>query len=108
MGRYYWLSLLSFIALLVLGGRARHFVQPEIVAMSCSQEDQLHPFLCGKKIKISHAHISDLSTIDGVSHKKARAIYEFYKQNPHLSLEMATDVSGVGPKTLEKLLVRFY
>jgi competence ComEA-like helix-hairpin-helix protein len=110
---FYWLSLVSFIALLVLCGRLSYFVHQELLLSSActSVDDKVsapHPFLCGHKIKISQASVADLATIDGISSQKAQAIHDFFLKGPPKSIEDVILVQGVGPKTLEKLLVRFY
>lgn len=103
----YWLSLIFSIALVSLGGSLSAFVHKQIPKKAVHYKD-VHPFLRGEKMPIRQAQISDLTTIDGISLKKAQAIYEFFQKDPHALLDAVLVVKGVGPKTLERLSAQFY
>ncbi len=59
--------------------------------------------VCGKKIKLKHARVSDFALIDGISIKKARVLAKAVKEHPQVVMNDLLEVKGIGPKTLVKL-----
>jgi DNA uptake protein ComE-like DNA-binding protein len=62
-----------------------------------------HSFVCGKKIKLSEARVSDFALLEGISVKKARVLLAAVRENPELRMKDLLDVKGIGPKTLVRL-----
>jgi hypothetical protein len=104
---YYWLSLFGFILFLSLIS----FVHNEPLLISICEKniilDDVHPFLCEKKINLKNISLADLRVI-GIPASKAQSIKDFLVKNPEKKLEDLTNIRGIGPKNLLKLKEYFF
>lgn len=75
-----------------------NFINPNL----CERDQAL--LLCGKKLPLKNALVSDIALIDGISLRIARLIKHEHVTN----LDNLITIKGVGPKTIIKLKEYFY
>lgn len=114
MPLYYWLNLMGFVSLLALLGLFINSTERDVPNDSSCQTSSSaasfslpHPFLCGQKMNIHDAQITDLASVEGVSESLAQEIHHFLKKNPSAKLETLDGIKGVGSKTVERLRTFF-
>ena len=76
-------------------------------AASLSAEDSSRPdsLMDGERIDLNTAGYYDLMRLPGIGEKRARSILDWREKNGGFSApEQLTEISGIGEKTLEKLL----
>jgi DNA uptake protein ComE-like DNA-binding protein len=72
------------------------------------QQCRASKLLCGEKIALSHALVSELALIDSVSLKKARSIKKFVDTHKSIAPDDLMNIKYIGPKTVEKIKQYFY
>lgn len=102
--------ILTLVFISILGS---YFdLNPKVTELNvCRHELITHvnssPILCGEKIVLKNARVHDFQAIKGISLKKARALYLHVEQNPLATIEDLIVVTGIGPKTISNLKIRF-
>lgn len=79
----------------------------QAAAVSLSAEDSSRPdsLMDGERIDLNTAGYYDLMRLPGIGEKRARSILDWREKNGGFSApEQLTEISGIGEKTLEKLL----
>ncbi len=111
MGVCYWLNLFGIILLLVLSGAftksAVAFGGLEGLYQACGGGEVARPLLCGHKIYIKKANITQLAMIDGISLARARKIRDFFQAHPGTYVKFHPRDLGIGPKLFERLKEKF-
>ena len=103
-----WLFLCAFVLLGTLTSflsnveRARPHVN---LCLSGAKSDNRSSYskVCGKKIKLYEARVSDFALVEGISIKKARLLVAAINNAKDINFNELLDIKGIGPKSLAKL-----
>mgnify|MGYP004516706023 FL=1 len=79
--------------------------QPAAASLSAGDSSRPDSLMDGERIDLNTAGYYDLMRLPGIGEKRARSILDWREKNGGFSApEQLTEISGIGEKTLEKLL----
>lgn len=111
MGVRYWLYLFLFIFITSLSGLLVHLIdlnKMDPLTICRDGDIEVHPFLCGQRIAIGHASITELSMVKGISKKRAKQIHSYLREHAHVEVDDLIEIKGIGQATIGRLKQMFF